>query len=50
MVCVRLEEAEVPHVDHDEIVGPVEEVEHEEYGREEIHRHPGSHQSDISRH
>ena len=41
-----LEETEVQHVDNNEIVSPVEQVEHEEYRGEQIHRNPGNIQSD----
>ena len=34
------EETEVKHVDNDQIIGPVQEVEHEEDGGEEVHCHP----------
>ena len=34
------EQTEVKHVDDDQIVGPVQEVEHEEDGGEEVHGHP----------
>ena len=34
------EQAEVEHVDDDQVVCPVEEVEHEEDGGEEVHGHP----------
>ena len=33
-------ETEVKHVDNNQIVGPVQEVEHEEDGGEEVHGHP----------
>ena len=34
------EETEVKHVDNDQIIGPVQQVEHEEDGGEEVHGHP----------
>lgn len=34
------EETEVKHVDNDQIIRPVQEVEHEEDGGEEVHGHP----------
>ena len=46
MVAGGLEETEVQHVDNDEIVSPVEQVEHEEYRWEQIHRNPANIQSD----
>ena len=44
-----LEETEVEHVDNNEIVSPVEQVEHEEYRGEQIHRYPANIQSDKHR-
>ena len=34
------EQTEVKHVDNNQIVGPVQEIEHEEDGGEEVHGHP----------
>ena len=49
MAAGGLEETEVQHVDNDEIVSPVEQVEHEEYRGEQIHGHPANIQSDQGR-
>ena len=46
VVTRGLEETEVQHVDNNEIVSPVQEVEHEENGGEQIHGNPGNIQSD----
>ena len=37
---VFLKEAKVQDIDYDQVVGPVEHVEHEEDGREQVHGHP----------
>ena len=34
------EQTEVKHVDNNQIIGPVQEIEHEEDGGEEVHGHP----------
>ena len=40
MTYVFLKEAKVQDIDNDQVVGPVQHVEHEEDGGEQVHGHP----------